>query len=49
MFDPSRTASRGVLRAFRLLPLLERYYAKAKKDGRALRRRALTREFETTL
>ncbi len=36
-------------RAFRLLPLLERYYAKAKKDGTALRRRTLTREFEATL
>lgn len=36
-------------RAFRLLPLLRRYYAKAKKDGRVLRRRALTREFEATL
>ncbi len=38
-----------MLRAFRLLPLLERYYAKAKKDGRVLRRRALTRELEGTL
>lgn len=36
-------------RAFRLLPLLRRYYAKAKKDGKVLRRQALTREFETTL
>ncbi|MDP9485823.1 MAG: hypothetical protein M3Q49_08585, partial [Actinomycetota bacterium] len=36
-------------RAFRLLQLLERYYAKAKKDGRVLRRRALTRELEGTL
>ncbi len=36
-------------RAFRLLPLLRRYYAKANKDGRVLRRRALTREFEATL
>lgn len=36
-------------RAFRLLPLLQRYYAKAKKDGRILRRRALTREYEATL
>lgn len=36
-------------RAFRLLPLLQRYYAKAKKDGRVLRRRALTRELEATL
>lgn len=36
-------------RAFRLLPLLRRYYAKAKKDGKVLRRRALTREFEATL
>jgi len=36
-------------RAFRLLPLLQRYYAKANKDGRVLRRRALTREFEATL
>src|SRR5215218_4840602 len=36
-------------RAIRLLPLLKRYYAKAKKDGRVLRRRALTRELETTL
>lgn len=29
--------------------LLQRYYAKANKDGRVLRRRALTREFEATL
>ena len=36
-------------RALRLLPLLKRYYAKAKKDGMVLRRRALTREFEATL
>ncbi len=36
-------------RALRLLPLLKRYYAKAKKDGRVLRRRALTRDLETTL
>ena len=36
-------------RAFRLIPLLRRYYAKAKKDGRVLRRRALTREYEATL
>lgn len=36
-------------RAIRLLPLLRRYYAKAKKDGRVLRRRALTCEFEATL
>jgi hypothetical protein len=36
-------------RVIRLLPLLQRYYAKAKKDGRVLRRRALTRELEATL
>ncbi len=36
-------------RDFRLLPLLQRYYAKANKDGKVLRRRALTREFEATL
>lgn len=36
-------------RAFRLLSLIRRYYAKAKKDGRVLRRRALTREYEATL
>ena len=36
-------------RATRILPLLKRYYAKAKKDGTVLRRRVLTRELATTL
>ena len=44
---PSSVGAR--YRALRLLPLLKRYYAKAKKDGRVLRRRALTRELEATL
>ena len=44
---PSSVGAR--YRALRLLPLLKRYYAKAKKDGRVLRRLALTRELEATL
>lgn len=36
-------------RTFRLLPLLRRYYEKAKKDARVLRRHAVTRQFEATL
>jgi hypothetical protein len=39
----------GRYRAHRLLPLLSRYYAKATKDGRVLRRSALTRGLEGTL
>jgi hypothetical protein len=33
-------------RAYRLRPLLERYYAKANKEGRALRQRVLTRKLD---
>jgi hypothetical protein len=36
-------------RTHRLLPLVSRYYVKAKKDGRVLRRSALTRGLEDTL
>lgn len=36
-------------RAVRLRPMLQRYYARADKEGRALRRRALTRELKVTL
>ena len=36
-------------RAVRLKPMLERYYAKADRRGRALRQRVLTRELEVTL
>ena len=39
----------GRYRAVRLRPMLERYYGRADKEGRALRRRALTRELEGTL
>jgi len=44
---PSMLAAR--YRAFRLRSLLERYYAKANKKGRALRRRVLTRKLELIL
>jgi len=36
-------------RAFRLRPLLERYYAQADTEGRALRQRVLTKKLEVTL
>ena len=36
-------------RAFQLQPLLKRYYTKADKEGRALRKRALTKKLELTL
>jgi hypothetical protein len=39
----------GRYRAYRLLPLVSRYYAKAQKDGRVLRRRVLTRGLDGTL
>jgi hypothetical protein len=39
----------GSYRAVRLGPMLKRYYARADKGGRALRRRVLTRELEGTL
>ena len=39
----------GRYRGHRLLPLVSRYYAKAQKDGRVLRRRVLTRDLESTL
>jgi hypothetical protein len=45
--DP--TVLGGRYRARRLLPLVSRYYAKAQKDGRVLRRRVLTRDLESTL
>ncbi len=36
-------------RAYRMLPLIKRYYTRADDEGRALRKRVLTRELEVTL
>jgi hypothetical protein len=43
------TAMGARYRAVRLRPMLKRYYSRADKEGRVLRRRALTRELEGTL